>query len=146
MKQKTISVLEVAPRTHPHHIRIDASKQALRTAINKGADITGEIAAKKLATNVYAVFHSFRCFSGLEANRRLGTDIIAGTFYVVATDEMGNLRSLPTDIAKSYIAYFWNIEEIDDIEMITSNIDLMYEKHGESEPFDPMDIYYEDSR
>ena len=44
---------------------------------------------------------------GLEANRRLGRDIIAGVFYVVGEDKRGNFTSLTQAQMEHYTKRFW---------------------------------------
>ena len=44
---------------------------------------------------------------GLEGNRRLGGDIIAGVFYVVGEDKRGNFTSLTQAQMEYYTKRFW---------------------------------------
>ena len=48
---------------------------------------------------------------GLEGNRRLGGDIIAGVFYVVGEDKRGNFTSLTQAQMEYYTKRFWLPEQ-----------------------------------
>lgn len=133
MQIKKITVLKIAPHRHPQVVRVAATKQAFLSAINAGADVEGKVATKMLEPQIYALFHDLRCMSGLDGNRRLGKDIIAGTFYIVATDELGYLCSMTEDKMKKYAVQFWEIETINDMELIDANIGIMFDTYRKFE-------------
>ena len=71
--------------------------------------------------------------TGFDGNRRLGKDIIAGTFYVIATDKQNHPCSMPEDIIKKYVFRFWDVEVFDDMELIEANLDIMFGTHNRFE-------------
>ena len=58
--------------------------------------------------------------NGLEDNRRLSNDIIAGVFYIVGEDKAGNLVSLREDKMALYEAYFHEPQDISKEEVSTA--------------------------
>lgn len=126
MQLNKIIALKIERNSHPQVVRIAATKQAFLSAINAGADVEGKVATKMLEPQIYALFHELRCMSGLDGNRRLGKDIIVGTFFVVATDELGYLCSMPEEMIKKYVFRFWDIETFTDTELIDANFDVMF--------------------
>jgi hypothetical protein len=126
MTKEKIIALRIEPHKHPEIIELKPTKQALLTALNIGADIEGEIEAQILEPHVYAIYNDLRCMTGFDGNRRLGKDIIAGTFYVIATDKQSHPCSMPEDKIKKYVFRFWDVEVFNDIEMIEANLDTMF--------------------
>ena len=84
--------------------------------------------AKKLERQVYAVFNKDRFLANLEPNRRIGDDIIAGTMYIVATDENRFPVSLTDEQISKYALRFWNVETFDDIDVVEANLNLMFSR------------------
>jgi hypothetical protein len=126
MAKEKIIALRIEPHKHPEIIELPPNKQALLTALNIGADIEGEIEAQILEPHVYAIYNDLRCMTGFDGNRRLGKDIIAGTFYVIATDKQSHPCSMPEDKIKKYVFRFWDVEVFNDIEMIEAILDTMF--------------------
>ena len=58
--------------------------------------------------------------NGLEGNRRLSNDIIAGVFYIVGEDKAGNLVSLREDKMALYETYFHEPQDISKEEVATA--------------------------
>ena len=54
---------------------------------------------------------------GLEGNRRVGSDIIAGVFYIMSEGEDGDLVSLTEEKIKYYTEKFWEPEVFDSTEI-----------------------------
>ena len=54
---------------------------------------------------------------GLEGNRRLGSDIIAGVFYIMSEGEDGDLVSLSEEKIQHYTQWFWEPEAFDSAEV-----------------------------
>lgn len=46
----------------------------------------------------------------LPGNRRIGSDLIAGIFYVVGQDDCENLVSLSPELIETYMTCFWEVE------------------------------------
>ena len=54
---------------------------------------------------------------GLEGNRRIGSDVIVGDFFVCGSDEEGNLTSLTDEQLERYRALFYEPQEITEEEI-----------------------------
>ena len=94
MKEKTIKVLKVAPSKIPEVVELKNNLDALQAAVSEGADSVGLIEIIPLTDTTSLLCNEEGKLIGLEPNRRIGHDIICGTFYVVGEDREGNLTSL----------------------------------------------------
>ena len=112
MKQKEIKVLMVAPGEHPREVVLENNLDALQKAVSIGCDYQGLIEVVSLEKGVCIICNEEGKLLGLEGNRRLGSDIIAGVFYVVGEDKCGNFVSLTEAQMQYYIKRFWEPEQI----------------------------------
>ena len=94
MKEKIIKVLKVAPHSKPEEVVITNKLESLQEAVSEGADSIGLIEIIPLTDTASLLCNEEGKLIGLEPNRRIGHDIICGTFYVVGEDREGNLTSL----------------------------------------------------
>ena len=94
MKQKEIKVLMVAPGEHPREAVLKNDLDSLQKAVSLGCDYQGLIEVVGLENGACIICNEEGKLLGLEGNRRLGEDIIAGVFYVVGEDKCGNFVSL----------------------------------------------------
>lgn len=85
MKEKEIRVLMVEPYKYPKEMILRNELESLQEAVDGRVDIIG------LDDNVCILLNDEGKLIGLEGNRSLGDDIIAGTFYVCGSDDEGNL-------------------------------------------------------
>jgi hypothetical protein len=90
MKQEKIKVLMVAPGEYPKEVVLKNNLDALQKAVSIGCDYQGLIEVISLGKGVCIICNEEGKLLGLEGNRRLGGDIIAGVFYVVGEDKCGN--------------------------------------------------------
>ena len=127
MKNK-IRVLKIEPIDHPKVCYIEPSMSAFRRAVNADNINHGGIEAKKLEKQVYAVFNKDRFLADLEANRRIGDDIIAGTMYIVATNEKRFPISLTDEQVSKYTLRFWNTESFDDMDVVEANLNTLFSR------------------
>ena len=107
MKQKEIKVLMVAPGEHPREVVLKNDLDALQKAVSIGCDYQGLIEAVGLEDGVCIICNEEGKLLGLEGNRRLGSDIIAGVFYVAGEDKRGNFTSLTQAQMEYYTKRFW---------------------------------------
>ena len=112
MKQKEIKVLMVAPGEHPKEIVLENNLDALQKAVSIGCDYQGLIEVVSLEKGVCIICNEEGKLLGLEGNRRLGSDIVAGVFYVVGEDKCGNFVSLTEAQMEYYTKRFWEPEQI----------------------------------
>ena len=122
MKEKTIRVLKVEPGNVPYVITLNNNLDSLQKAVSIGCEHQGLIEIIDIADNVAILCNEEGKLLGLEGNRRLGNDIIAGVFYVVGTDDQGNLCSLTVEQIKQYGNMFFVPEEITQEEISDSII------------------------
>jgi len=94
MKEKIIKVLKVAPHSKPEDVVLNNTLEALQEAVSEGADSVGLIEIIPLTDTASLLCNEEGKLIGLEPNRRIGHDVICGTFYVVGEDNKGNLTSL----------------------------------------------------
>ena len=122
MKARKIQVLKVAPGEHPQVVMLENDLDALQKAVSIGCDHQGLIEVVGLDNGVCIICNEEGKLLGLEGNRRLGSDIIAGVFYVVGEDQRGNFTSLTQAQMEHYSKRFWKPERfsLDDI------MDLIY--------------------
>ena len=122
MKEKTIRVLKVEPDNIPYVITLNNDLDSLQKAVSIGCDHQGLIEIIDIADNVAILCNEEGKLLGLEGNRRLGNDIIVGVFYVVGTDDEGNLCSLTIEQIKHYGNMFFVPEDITQEEISDSII------------------------
>ena len=111
MKQKEIKVLMVAPGEHPKDVVLENNLDALQKAVSIGCDYQGLIEVISLGKGVCIICNEEGKLLGLEGNRRLGGDILAGVFYVVGEDKCGNFVSLTDAQMEHYNKRFWEPEQ-----------------------------------
>ena len=128
MSRKNIKALQIEPMMPPRVYYIKPTMKAFRDAVNADNIEYGGVEAKKLERQVYAVFNKDRFLANLEPNRRIGDDIIAGTMYIVATDENRFPVSLTDEQISKYALRFWNVETFDDIDVVEANLNLMFSR------------------
>ena len=80
---------------------------ALQKAVSIGCDYQGLIEIIGLEEGVCIICNEEGKLLGLEGNRRLGSDILAGVFYVVGEDKCGNFVSLTEKQIEQYRRRFW---------------------------------------
>ena len=110
MKRKEIKALMVAPGEHPKEVVLKNNLDALQKAVSIGCDCQGLIEIVGLEKGVCIICNEEGKLLGLEGNRRLGSDIIAGVFYVVGEDKCGNFVSLTEAQMEHYSRRFWEPE------------------------------------
>lgn len=107
MNENNITVLMIEPGKHPRVTTLENSLDALQKAVSIGADEQGLIEIIGIDERVCILCNEEGKLIGLEGNRRLGSDIITGVFYVIGEDGCGNLVSLPEIEMAKYSSLFW---------------------------------------
>ena len=110
MKQREIRVLMVEPEAHPREITIHNDLDSLQKAVSIGSEHQGLIEIIGIDDRVCILCNEEGKLIGLDGNRRVGNDIIAGVFYVVGEDGWGNFVSLPDGEMEKYRKQFWEPE------------------------------------
>lgn len=90
-KENMIRVLKIEPGKSPYEKEIENSLESLQK------EVGGLIECVYLDDNCIAVCNEEGKINGMALNRRLGNDIIAGPFFIVADSEDGNFISLSNE-------------------------------------------------
>ena len=122
METKEIKVLMIEPGKHPRVTTLMDELDSLQKAVSIGADYQGLIEIISIGNGNCILCNEEGKLIGLEGNRRLGSDIIVGVFYITGEDNEGNLASLSEEKIKYYTERFWNPEAFDRTEIESSLI------------------------
>ena len=106
MKEKEITVVMVEPKKSPSTTTLKNDLNSLQKAISIGADYQGLIEIIGIEDGVCILCNEEGKLIGLEGNRKVGNDIIAGVFYVVGEDGHGDLISLSQEKIQFYMDRF----------------------------------------
>ena len=117
MSAKEITVLMVEPGKHPKVTTLKDDLDSLQKAVSIGADYQGLIEFVSLGNGDCIMCNEEGKLIGLEGNRRLGDDIIVGTFFIMSENENGELISLTDRKIKRYTEAFWEPETFDRTEI-----------------------------
>ena len=117
MVKKKITVLMVEPGKHPTVTTLDNNLDSLQKAVSIGADYQGLIEIISIGNGDCILCNEEGKLIGLEGNRRLGSDIIAGVFYIMSEGEDGDLVSLSEEKIQHYTQRFWEPEAFDSAEI-----------------------------
>lgn len=113
MNAKDITVLMVEPGRHPKVTTIKDDLNSLQKAVSIGADYQGLIEFVGLGNGDCIMCNEEGKLIGLEGNRRLGSDILVGVFYIMSENDEGELQSLTEQKIKRYTELFWEPETFD---------------------------------
>lgn len=118
MKEEKIKVLMVEPGKNPKEAELVNDLDALQKAVSIGAEEQGYIEIIPLdGCKALLLCNEEGKLIGLEGNRRVGRDIIAGVFYITSEDDDGNFASLPEVLMDEYKQRFWEPEHYSNAEV-----------------------------
>ena len=112
MNRKTITALMVEPNEHPKVVQLQTDLDSLQKAVSIGADYQGLIELLPLGKGISILCNEEGKLIGLPGNRRIGSDVIAGVFYVIGSDHRHNLVSLTEQQLETYKNRFWEPEDL----------------------------------
>ena len=112
-----IRALKIEPGKYPEETYLDTDVRSLRDAVSIGAPKRCFFQRMYLEKDVVLLCNEAGKRIGLEGNRRIGNDIIAGVFYITECDSEENLISISDKNLLFYKIVFWfpeafNPEEI----------------------------------
>ncbi len=107
MKQTEIKVLMIEPMKEPKVVTLKSDLDSLQKAVSIGADYQGLIEIITIDDGVCILCNEEGKLIGLDGNRRVGNDIIAGVFYVVGENDEGELISLTDQQLEFYEKRFF---------------------------------------
>lgn len=109
MTEKYIQAMMVWPGEHPCTTYLLDDRRFLDFAVGLGSDFGGEAAVMKLSDTAAALYNSEGLISELRGNRKVGSKLLAGVFYVVGIDGE-ELVDLPFKEMEQYYERFWKPE------------------------------------
>lgn len=113
MKEREIKVLKVSPCKAPEVVTLVNELEELQKAVSIEADYVGLIEIIAIDDDICVLCHESGKLLGLQPSRRLGYDVICGTFYIVGEDsEEGELCSLSDKDIEKYKAIFADTTEV----------------------------------
>lgn len=99
--QNEIKVVIVEPHKNPTITTIKTKLENLQEAVG------GLIEIIDIEDDVCILCNEEGKLIGLEGNRKLGDDILVGTFFVCGSNNEGELTSLTDSQIEKYIQFFW---------------------------------------
>lgn len=126
MKQKEIKVLMVEPLKEPKVVTLKTDLDSLQKAVSIGADYQGLIEIVTIDNGVCLLCNEEGKLIGLEGNRCIGNDIIAGVFYVVGENNDGELTSLNEKQIRYYDDRLRDMEQFSKNEVEDSMFAVFY--------------------
>lgn len=100
-----IKILKIEPGKAPYEKEIDNKLEA------RQEEVQGDISCKELEDGCIAVVNENAKLIGMEPNRRYGSDIICGPFFLCGDGPMGTFISLPENLSQKYQDIFGKIEQ-----------------------------------
>ena len=110
MKEERIKVLMIEPGKAPKVSWLTNELTALQEAVSIGADYQGLIEVVGLDEKTCILCNEEGKLIGLEPNRRFGSDILCGVFYIVGQSDEGEFCSLDDYTMECYAQLFHEIE------------------------------------
>ena len=101
-----MKILIVEPNKEPYEFLLDNKLEAMQKIVG------GNIEVVNLDQNTALVCNEEGKLDGLEGNRRVAHDVIAGTFFIVGDNNEGEFISLTDEQISNYHKRFKDSEEI----------------------------------
>ena len=121
MKEKFIEVVKVSPQKPAEIVKIENTLEGLQKAVSIEAPYIGLIEIiqpdNEEDWQICLLCNEEGKILNLPPNRRVGDDIICGTFYITSQDRFGNLASLNEEQKQKYLKRFAEPEFIDPAEL-----------------------------
>ncbi len=126
MKEFVIEVLMVEAGKRPYKEIVFNDLEDFKIIVNKCMPFPADAEIVELEENVVLIRNEEGFLLSLEGNRRIGDEIIAGTFFVAGIDDDGEITSLPDDKIEKYRKRFWRIEKYTDREVSDAYWDMWF--------------------
>ena len=121
---KTIKAIMVKPNETPKTIKLKVSIDSFNKAVSVDADYDCFARCKRLEKGVYVLRADEDSSLFLTPNRKVGKEIIAGTFYVIAAKD-GIPVSLNDKQTEKYMDRFSKIEEFSESEALLLQLNAL---------------------
>lgn len=115
--EAVIKILVVEPGKRPKKAIIYNDMVVFRYLISQGVEYPWNIEFVRLENGVVFFRNEEAVLLGLEGNRRIGSEIVAGDFFIAEIDNDGNICSLSDANMEKYRKRFWKIEKYTDKEV-----------------------------
>lgn len=125
MMEKQMTVLRIAPHRAPEIVMLHDELAALQEAVSDGHP-NSLIEFVWMDDGVSLMVNEEGKLIGLEPNRRLGGNILVGTFYVVADGADGELASLTEEQIQKYSAMFADPDEDISPEEVENTMQVLF--------------------
>ena len=113
MKEREIKVLKVSPRKAPEVVTLINELEELQKAVSIEADYVGLIEIIAIDDDTCLLCNEEGKLINLPPNRRVGHDVICGSFYILGeSSESGELCSLSDMDIEKYKAIFADTSEV----------------------------------
>ena len=120
MTELTITALMVEPGARPRKVYIFNDLDSFKVLVSKDFQFPSDVEFIEFEDNVCLLRNEEGALLGLPGNRRIGDEIIAGTFFVVGISDNGDFCSLSNEMMEKYRKRFWKIEKFTDKEVADS--------------------------
>ena len=120
MKEKIIKVLMVEPKKEPMEVYMKNDIYCFGDFIREDEDCEDVTELFLIEDNVGIVRNRHGAIYDYVGNRKIGNEIIAGTFFVVGVDSQGIMTSLTYEQIEKYSKLFWDAEIYTDKEVRAS--------------------------
>ena len=109
MEEQMITALMIVPGEHPAETKLCRCRQFLELAVSFGAMYPCEVSFMPLSDVVGILYNREAPLLGLRGNRKIGSRILAGVFYIIGVED-GKPVSLTNDLIGHYTEQFWDPE------------------------------------
>ena len=120
--KKSVTVLKLSPGKEPVISQLKPTIKAFRKAISIESCGMGTPCAKEIEFGIYVLYNKDGYIWDLPSNRRIGDEIICGTFFVVGIDKSYFPRSLTEDEVQKYSHIFARAEYYSDFDIMDANL------------------------
>ena len=119
-----VTALVVKSGEHPSITHLCDDRKFLDCAVRVETDVPYSATTLKIDEGIAVIYGGEGCALGLDGNRRIGKQIIAGIFYIVGVQNQ-KLRSLTDEEIVRYAMRFWEPEIFSDDEMVESWLSVL---------------------
>lgn len=127
MIDKSIGALMIVAGVKPCKVNIVGTYKNLKYLVNPNLSLMTDIEIIMLEKDIALICNSEGALLNLKGNRKIGKNIIAGTFFVVGVKD-GRIDSLSKEKAEKYYKRFEKIEIYSDSEVSASYWDTWLDK------------------
>lgn len=117
---REIKCLMVMPGQTPTVTSLEASVTAFNKAVSIGSYDELRAVAKRIGKRTYVLYAYDSVTEDLEPNRKVGDEIICGTFYIVAVDDAGKPVSMTERRMMKYMLMFYEPENYSYFDVVTN--------------------------